>query len=98
MRVAFDDQLIMNVTDNEAVPESLHGLKIHACDHFGKQNFSRSSSDLPEKALNCMKKENLALCHNFDKEHIENMTQKTYNTHRRRKEDLPWLQFMKNLK
>lgn len=26
IRVAFDDQLIMNVTDDEAVPESLHGV------------------------------------------------------------------------
>ncbi len=26
IRTAFDDQLIMNVTDDEAVPESLHGV------------------------------------------------------------------------
>ena len=26
IRAAFDDQLIMNVTDDEAVPESLHGV------------------------------------------------------------------------
>ena len=26
IRTAFDDQLIMNVTDDEAVPESLHGI------------------------------------------------------------------------
>ena len=26
IRGAFDDQLIMNVTDDEAVPESLHGI------------------------------------------------------------------------
>ena len=26
IRAAFDDQLIMNVTDDEAVPESLHGI------------------------------------------------------------------------
>lgn len=26
IRAAFDDQLIMNMTDDEAVPESLHGV------------------------------------------------------------------------
>ena len=26
VRAAFDDQLIMNMTDDEAVPESLHGI------------------------------------------------------------------------
>ena len=48
--------------------------------------------------LKLIGEENLALSHNSDEKQIENMTQRTYNTPRRRKEDLPWLQFMKNLK
>ena len=75
IRTAFDNQLIMNMTDDEAVPESLHGLKIRACDHFGKQNVSRRSSDLPEKALNCMKKENLVVLRPpFSEPHREAVT------------------------
>lgn len=63
------------------------------------EQVEEQSSPLPKEFLQRAEEgleKNLQLCHKNAKTRLENMTPGVYTTLRRRKEDLPWLLFMRN--